>query len=150
MSILPSLSGCWLLSRSTDDGVSMAGSASFVPKGAGRFDYLEEGRLTLPGGGVLDASRRYVFAERPEGFAVYFAEVPLRLFHDVVLRQRGEFLIGDGIHHCGADRYRSTYRICPGGPFLIEHQVDGPRKRYTIVTRYTRAAEEVALATPPA
>ncbi|HVC52172.1 MAG TPA: DUF6314 family protein [Stellaceae bacterium] len=139
-----SLTGSWLLDRAIDDGSSMVGGATIVPRSGGGFGYREQGRLTLPGGQVLDGERRYIFVEEVRGFAVLFAEAPPRLFHRVALRRERTNFIGTATHLCGADRYDSRYAFGPGGGFVIEHRVSGPRKRYTIVTRYSRSGSPAA------
>jgi Family of unknown function (DUF6314) len=136
--LLPSLSGNWLLARDIDDGSSMVGAATIRPRRDGGFGYCEQGRLTLPGGRVFDASRRYIFLEADGGFAVLFAETPPRLFHRIALCCDGPDLVGAATHFCDADRYDSRYEFRPGGGFVVEHRVSGPRKRYVILTRYSR------------
>jgi hypothetical protein len=139
--ILASLTGKWCLRRSIDNGASMAGTASFVDLGGGRFDYREQGQLRLPDGQCIDAERRYVFAEQANGFSVWFAETPPRLFHCVVLSRAGPRLIGEATHLCGYDRYDSHYEFDADGTFAIRHAVSGPRKQYDITTRYRRAVQ---------
>lgn len=117
----------------------MLGTATLVARADGRFDYREQGRLTLAGGHILDAARRYVFAAEPRGFAVLFAETPPRLFHRVALEETASGLAGTGSHRCGDDRYDSRYEFSADGSFTVRHAVIGPRKRYTMTTRYTRA-----------
>lgn len=138
--LLASLAGMWLLSRSIDDGSSMAGTATITPRGAGQFDYHERGQLRPPDGRTLDAERRYIFAEEADDFAVFFAENPPRLFHRIALHHEGPNLVGAATHLCAADRYDSRYAFHPDGSFVTEHRVHGPRKRYTIVTRYARVS----------
>jgi hypothetical protein len=138
--VLTCLSGKWFLRRSIDNGASMTGTASFADLGAGRLDYREQGQLRLPDGQYIDAERRYVFAEHADGFSVWFAETPPRLFHRVVLSHVGSGVVGDTTHLCGDDRYDSRYEFDADGSFAIRHAVRGPAKRYDITTRYRREA----------
>jgi Family of unknown function (DUF6314) len=138
MSLLGSLTGSWLLRRSIDNGVSMSGTATIVSLDDGRFAYHERGWLRLPGGQEIDAERRHLFDERDDGFSVFFAESPPRLFHRVVLDRSGSSFVGEGSHLCSEDRYDSRYRFDGDNSFTIEHAVAGPRKRYKIQTRYSR------------
>jgi len=135
---LVSLVGSWSLVRTADNGVSMTGIATVARRGADAFDYHEGGALVLPGGQILAAERRYLFAATENGFAVFFAETPRRLFHRVAVIPVGANLIGDATHLCGDDRYDSRYEFRAVGEFLIAHRVRGPRKRYDMVTRYSR------------
>lgn len=116
----------------------MTGTATFTPRGAERFDYLEHGQFHLLDGRTLDAQRRYIFAERDGGFAVLFAEDPPRLFHNVALARSGPNLVGSATHRCADDSYDSRYEFRDDGSFIVEHRVRGPRKRYVMLTRYSR------------
>src|ERR1700761_1156413 len=128
MGVIKALVGTWELLRSIDNGASMTGAASFADLGGGRLDYREQGQLRLPDGQCVDAERRYVFEEHADGFSVWFAETPLRLFHRVALSQTGPNLTGNAIHLCGDDRYGSRYAFNADGSFVIAHDVSGPRK----------------------
>ena len=139
MSLVTTLIGPWSLRRLIDNGASMTGTASLADIGGGRFDYCEQGQLRLPDGHAIDAERRYVFEEHADGFSVWFAETPPRLFHRIVLRQVAVGLIGNASHRCGADRYDSRYEFRADGSFIIAHTVSGPLKAYAMETRYVRA-----------
>jgi hypothetical protein len=140
VSVLRAITGSWLLRRSIDNGASMNGVALFTDLGAGRLDYREHGQLRLPDGQVIDAERHYIFTDDADGFSVWFAETPPRLFHRVVLSHVGPSLIGEATHICGDDRYDSRYEFHADGTFAIRHAVRGPRKHYDITTRYRREA----------
>lgn len=135
---LGSLSGVWLLRRSVDNGATMTGKATFLLRGDGRFDYMENGRLTLANGQTFDSERRYVFEENSGGFVVWFSETPLRLFHRVVLRRHRDCPIGTAVHLCGEDHYDSRYEFSSEDSFVVRHRVRGPRKGYLMETVYTR------------
>ena len=105
----------------------------------GRFDYREQGKLSLAGGQSLDAERHYILTEEIDGFAVLFAETPPRLFHRITLEETASGLAGAGSHLCGADRYDSRYEFRADGSFIIAHTILGPRKAYAMETRYVRA-----------
>jgi hypothetical protein len=116
----------------------MIGTATFTGRGRGRFDYAERGELKLTNGRRLDAERHYLLEETADGFTVWFAEAPPRLFHRIALRWTGQALVGAGQHLCGDDRYDSRYAFCADGSFSVHHAVAGPRKDYAIETRYRR------------
>ena len=118
----------------------MTGRAVITDKNDGQFGYREQGQLRLSDGRLIDAERCYIFAEDAAGFRVLFSESPPRLFHRIALSRVGPNLIGDGIHLCGDDRYDSRYEFRVDGSFIVRHGVVGPRKRYTIETRYCRQA----------
>jgi hypothetical protein len=132
------LTGEWSLTRTIDGGVSMNGAAAIGPRGDGSFDYSEQCRFQLADGRIIDGERRYIFEPSGDGFTALFAEAPPRLFHHVVLTRIGRSFAGSGVHLCGDDRYDSRYEFRADGSFVIEHAVNGPRKRYTIHTTYTR------------
>lgn len=137
--VFGALPGAWSLARRISDGTAMAGTAVFAPAVDGDgLAYREQGSLRLVGGEVFQAERRYVFQPRPAGFAVFFAETPLRLFHEVALAAADRTLSGEAAHLCANDRYASRYAFHPDGSFSIRHVVSGPRKAYTLDTRYRR------------
>jgi len=138
MNFLEALVGSWELRRSIDNGATMTGRASFTDLRGGRLDYHEQGQLRLPDGQLIDAERRYVFEEHADGFSVWFAETPPRLFHRVVLGHGGSSLMGEATHLCGDDRYDGRYEFHSDGSFAVQHAVTGLRKRYSINTTYRR------------
>jgi hypothetical protein len=71
---------------------------------------------------------------------VFFPGEPRRLFHVVALEVALDgALVGEARHPCGPDMYFSAYRFSGDG-FTVTHRASGPRKNYTLVTSYTRAA----------
>jgi hypothetical protein len=136
--------GAWALNRRIEPDGSLTGTASFLPLPDGCFDYREEGELRL-GNGTFRAERCYLFEPRNDGFAVYFAGEPRRLFHEIVLHDDGGALVGEATHLCGADTYVSTYHF-GADSFTITHRVTGSRKNYTMTTLYTRASQQQAAA----
>ncbi len=133
------LAGAWEIARRIAPEGTLEGRAVFAPDGAGALAYREEGRLRLAGGFTAAAERNYVFQPRPTGFAVYFAETPPRLFHDVVLAAgRDGRLRGRARHLCVEDLYLTRYAFLPDGRFAVRHRVRGPRKAYRMTTWYRR------------
>lgn len=129
--------GTWALERRIDDQASMTGVATITRREDGMLEYTESGRLRLADGQEFDAGRRYIFRPHPDGLTVLFAEEPPRLFHHVGLAEESGVLRGDAIHVCGNDCYKSAYAFLPDGSFIIRHEVSGPRKNYSMHTRYT-------------
>ncbi len=143
--LLVSLEGAWTIARTIEPSGSLAGTARFARRPDGLIDYIERGELEFDGGRFA-TERRYLFEPRETGFAVFFPGEPRRLFHEVVLAPAADgAIVGAATHPCGPDMYFSTYRFAGDG-FTITHRANGPRKNYTLVTRYTRAAarEEAA------
>lgn len=136
--VLPALLGHWRLARSVSDGSRLIGRTTFERVTPDSLDYHEQGILTLASGESFEAFRRYVFQETASGFSVWFAETPLRLFHEIILQPEGSGWCGEAEHLCGADLYHSRYHFSGPEAFTIEHRVDGPRKGYTMITQYSR------------
>jgi len=148
--VLDGLAGRWSLERvvmgkDTNQGSmpqgSMRGFATFRRLDSGLVAYREEGRLKLPSGETFDAFRNYLYDRVPLGFAVFFAETPPRLFHEIRLQSTTiGTLIGEAAHLCGRDNYATRYVFQPDGSFVVHHDVSGPRKDYVMATEYRRIA----------
>ena len=124
-SLLATLEGTWSIVRTIEPGGSLAGTARFVRRPDGVFDYIERGTLELDGGRFA-TERRYLFEARETGFAVFFPGEPRRLFHEVVLAAAADgALVGAATHPCGPDMYFSAYRFAGDG-FTITHRASGP------------------------
>ncbi len=133
------LAGAWEIARRIEPEGTLDGRAVFAPDGAGGLVYREEGRLRLAGGFTAAAERSYLFQARPAGFAVYFAEFPPQLFHEVALTAaRDGRLHGRARHLCAEDLYLTRYAFLPDGRFVVRHRVRGPRKAYRMTTWYRR------------
>ena len=135
------LAGSWSFDRVIEGQGRMRGLATFTPLDKESLSYREQGRLRLQNGAELEAGREYVFRRTDRGFEVFFKETPLRLFHAVSLSaSEAGALSGEASHLCNLDHYRSTYTFRSDGSFVVRHVVSGPRKEYTMVTAYNRAA----------
>lgn len=133
------LNGRWRFERIIADLGIMRGLAFFVPGEGGETLYREEGLLQLKTGGDFTSNRNYVYSRRNDGFAVFFAETPRRLFHEVRLsRERCGRFSGTATHTCSKDFYETKYEFGPGSDFFIGHTVTGPRKNYSMRTHYAR------------
>ncbi|MDJ0945107.1 MAG: DUF6314 family protein [Kiloniellales bacterium] len=133
------LAGRWEIARRIEPGGGLEGSAVFAPDGAGGLAYREAGELRLANGVTVAAERCYLYRPRPDGFAVYFAEMPPRLFHEIALTaDRRGWRRGRARHLCAADLYLTRYAFLPDGRFVLRHRVRGPRKAYRITTWYRR------------
>jgi len=143
--LLAQLCGLWSISRKVSGQASLNGNAQFTPALDGEFLYREKGVLRLHNGDEFNAERGYVFRGNDGGFAVFFDEMPRRLFHEVTLRKSthpSELIYGgDAVHLCGQDIYASSYHFKKDGTFFIRHDVTGPRKEYVMTTNYVRLLE---------
>jgi Family of unknown function (DUF6314) len=135
---LAALVGAWALDRHIEGVAAMSGTAVFEAGESGWLAYREAGWMRLTSGQSFHAERRYLFQPRSNGFAVFFAETPPRLFHEVVLSEERGLMSGEAVHRCSQDLYRSRYAFRADGTFSIHHSVSGPRKSYRLDTLYRR------------
>ncbi|MBR1092106.1 hypothetical protein JQ621_32060 [Bradyrhizobium manausense] len=143
--VMARLAGAWSFERAIEGQGCMQGLATFTPLDSKSLAYREQGRLRLRNGTELEASREYVFRRTERGFEVLFKETPLRPFHAISLSaSEAGALNGRASHLCNLDHYQSTYTFRSDGSFVIRHVVSGPRKNYTMVTAYDRAAPVAA------
>jgi hypothetical protein len=139
--VMTRLAGSWSFDRVIEGHGRMRGLATFTPMDATNLAYREQGRLRLQNGAELEAEREYVFRRTDRGFEAFFKETPLRLFHAISLSASGAGAVsGEASHLCNLDHYQSTYTFHADDSFVIRHVVSGPRKDYTMVTTYSRAA----------
>jgi len=133
------LIGGWRFERTVTDGNAMSGTARFEPESDGTLRYREEGLLTLRDrtGPPLHFSRGYFYRFAGAALTILFDEPTPRLFEEIALSGDAANWQGTGFHPCGHDRYRSRYALDHDG-FHTVHHVQGPRKSYSIETRYTR------------
>jgi len=126
--------GTWQLRRTITDRLGpegrFSGQALFEPV-AGGLALREVGRLAM-GGQEFAATRQYRWLARGQGVDVQFGDG--RFFHHFSLGPRAE-----AGHDCAPDRYDVAYdfSLWPGA-WQATWQVRGPRKDYTMVSRYTR------------
>ena len=94
--------------------------------------YEEAGRLQMGQGAVMTATRRYHWAFRDGLVVVTFADHgPFHSFQPGVS--------GAGTDHsCGSDLYRVKYGFSEWPVWTAVWQVSGPRKEYSLDSRYWR------------
>lgn len=125
--------GDWRVARVVHDlagarRASFAGRCRFVPDGDGLLS--EERGVLRHEGARLAASRRTLW-RFPGGGRVAVLYPDGRPFHVFPLAAP------HAVHLCGADRYEVAYAFEEGRWFSL-WTVRGPRKRYRMLTRYTR------------
>ncbi|MCT4558910.1 MAG: DUF6314 family protein [Pelagimonas sp.] len=120
--------GDWHLTREIQHGdgaqASFEGQARWIAD-AGGADYRESGQLQMPGQGAFQAERRYRW---DADLRVFFDDG--RFFHSVPP------LGGDSAHWCDPDQYDATYAFCDWPNWSCRWRVRGPRKDYTMTSRY--------------
>ncbi|WP_118134038.1 DUF6314 family protein [Oceanicella sp. SM1341] len=129
--------GHWRVDRHVHDLDSartgrFEGRASFSPVPGGLL-YEEDGTLSLAGL-TMRATRRYIY-RFPGGdeVQVYFEDG--RFFHAFEADARR----AEALHLCPPDRYEVAYVFGPDPDrWQCEWRVEGPRKDYRLVTRYSR------------
>ena len=99
------------------------GAAQWRPDGDGAL-YVETGELVLPSGRFA-ATRRYRWGR---DLSVWFDDG--RFFHKVPADG------GDAAHWCDPDQYDVHYDFADWPNWQVRWQVRGPRKDYTMVSRY--------------
>lgn len=126
--------GNWKIDRAIDDRLSgqegrFEGHARFVREGD-ILRYREEGLLSLGGGPPMTAVREYLWRDAAGRIVVDHGDG--RVFHD--------FDPAEPVarHLCGPDEYRVTYDFHGWPDWSAEWKVIGPRKDYTMISRYSR------------
>lgn len=139
------LIGAWRLSRRVrpDQGpmARLDGEARVAPE-AGGLRYREAGLLRLPGHAPMTAGRSYLWRVVPGGIAVAFEDG--RPFHVIDIAQARP----EACHQCGADHYAVRYDLAGWPRWSSRWRVEGPRKAYTMVSRYAPLAGGEAIGHP--
>lgn len=108
------------------------GVATLSPQGDTDLHYSESGQIQMAQGPVMTAERRYRWAFGDGLVVVSFDDG--RPFHSFA-----PGVSGDGTDHlCGADLYRVTYGFAQWPVWTAVWQGSGPRKDYTLDSRYWR------------
>ena len=106
----------------------LAGQAAFTRCAAG-LRYAEDGVLRMDNAADLTARQSYIWVEDTAGLAVQFSDG--RPFHRLETAAQ---------HFCAPDAYRVQYEFSAWPQWMATWRVTGPRKDYTSVTHYVRAA----------
>lgn len=133
---LASFEGRWRVARNVTDHADgpdarFEGEAVFLADGQG-LTYEETGKLTLAGLRPVVATRAYLWRDAGPGrIAILFPDG--RPFHAFALAPAAE-----DAHFCDPDRYCVAYDFARWPDWSATWQVTGPRKNYTLVSRYAR------------
>ncbi len=135
---LGAFEGDWTIERAIEDVHAarlgrFSGRATFRPAAAGGLAYREEGTLTLGDGPAMQATRDYHWRDGGGGIIeVRFGDG--RFFHRFLPEEAAP---GD-VHQCDPDLYRVRYDFARWPMWRAEWRVTGPRKDYSMVSRYRR------------
>ncbi len=137
MSFVPQLydfAGKWTIGRLIEDRLSgqdgrFEGRAVFRPDG-GALAYREEGRLALGTRPAMVATRDYLWREEAGRIVVAYGDG--RPFHDFDPARP------EARHACPPDDYRVRYDFSRWPDWVAVWTVSGPRKDYTMTSRYSR------------
>lgn len=138
MESLGGLVGDWIFERDVTNHGSMTGKASVLPFDERYFLYSESGTFRLRSGDLLQFSKQYLFEPGDSRLSVWFYESPPRIFQLFHLTRHDDALSGRASHHCGNDRYDGEYLFKLPYLFGQVQHVSGPRKNYSIITKYRR------------
>ena len=133
--VFSALAGTWELSRTVGEW-NFHGSAVFCAQGPDELRYEENGILSKQGTPDIAASKRYIYQYETDRIAIYFDELPARIFEILDLKRapNGTWE-AEAEHACDPDHYTSRYAFGPD-TILITHVVRGPRKDYEMVSNY--------------
>lgn len=131
------LTGGWHLTRQIEDRragqrLSFSGIARFDANAPAALLYSETGTLNTGHGGAVEATQRHRWTFTDDGAAVAFADG--RPFHRVTLEGQH----AADLHQCPPDLYHVTYDFNAPDEWHAIWTVHGPRKDYTLNSRYTR------------
>jgi hypothetical protein len=140
--------GTWRLRRRIVDRragtvARLTGTCRFHAEDGGAIQ-REEGRLSLPGGTVLTATRTYLWHEAGGRLAVRFVDG--RAFHDF----DAALIAPEATHPCGDDLYRVRYGFGRWPVWRAVWCVVGPRKDLVVASVLAPLAPAVATGQNPA
>ncbi|MCV2868356.1 DUF6314 family protein [Defluviimonas sp. WL0002] len=119
-----------IVDRRADLRGRFEGTATFAPAGD-HLRYSEEGCLAFGASPPVKAERQYLWSEQDGRILVAFADG--RPFHDFAPDDPG------ASHFCAPDDYVVRYDFTNWPDWSAEWTVRGPRKDYTMTSRYSPA-----------
>lgn len=128
--------GLWHIRREIADRHSgqtglFAGRATLLPDAKGLV-YSETGQLSLGDQPPMSATRRYLWQDLGHGAAIHFEDG--RPFHVLPFNTAAP----QARHDCPPDDYRVRYDFNAWPDWEAVWTVRGPRKDYTMTSRYAR------------
>ena len=132
------LAGEWQLEREISSGETFAGKALFSANASGSMALTESGALILESGDEVSASRKWIWSLSNHELLIEFAESPPRPYHLIPLQPSNNGWQGKAEHLCIEDNYDGEYFLSDD-LLLVSQKIKGPKKDYSITSRYTRA-----------
>ncbi|KAF2069404.1 hypothetical protein CYY_009278 [Polysphondylium violaceum] len=137
-------SGFFSSSDSSNKCMTVNGSATFSPligenntTVQDAYQYSEEGVLRQPDGQSFNVSQKYIYKLKDDIISVYFDEKPERILHTLEFKDSSlSSQVATGHHLCGCDTYDATFHFTSPQEFKIIYTVNGPKKAYTMTTKY--------------
>jgi hypothetical protein len=115
------------------------GKATFEKIDEKSLSYREEGRLQTEKS-FVDFYRNYIYILRENVLDVIHGEGPQQgqLYQSYQMAHDCASLIPISNHFCDPDTYEAQYQLTDKNTFDLVTKVTGPKKGYTISTRFTR------------
>jgi len=137
-SVFENLVGEWCLEREVSTGESLQGAAVFTAVSKLSLLMHEEGELQLQSGMFIHATRDwYWHLHKTDELSVTYDEMRLQNYHSMRMSFRVDEWLGNAEHLCGEDIYSGSYAFwCDR--FKIHQRVKGPKKNYSIISRYRK------------
>lgn len=134
---LDDFAGVWTLTRRIEDHLTCTmsqfdGLARLTPCDGG-LSYAEEGILLMPGQPPIRAERRYLWIKKDAEVAVFFEDG--RPFHSFL----PDADTAKAAHWCDPDQYDVSYDFGAWPQWSCAWRVGGPRKNYTLISRFAPA-----------
>ncbi|MFS4439020.1 DUF6314 family protein [Paracoccaceae bacterium GXU_MW_L88] len=123
--------GSWHLAREVSTGARFEGEAVITETPFGAI-YREDGMLAMDGQTPIRATRHLRWHREEDAIAVYFEDG--RFFH----RFNPDADAPEARHLCDPDIYDVVYCFAKWPSWKSTWTVQGPRKSYTMISRYSR------------
>ena len=137
--VLSYFQGDWKLHRVISGFGEMAGQATFRLNSGNdpRLDYKEAVMLPSVGEQKANAFREYEYRMTDAGFDIFFSDGATKdqLFLSFVFAQASTLT---SHHLCIKDHYNAEFVFLSDNEFELSFSVVGPKKDYSIQTRFTR------------
>lgn len=134
------LEGEWRLTREMGDLGTFTGHAVFQARAPDVLRYREDGALQQTSGLRLPGYREFEYRLDADQIAIHFVEAHRRGALYVMLQFTGaeDSCHAQATHVCPPDTYRHSMSWQAENAFSTVVDVTGPRKSYTLVTRYRK------------
>ncbi|MEM9331751.1 MAG: DUF6314 family protein [Pseudomonadota bacterium] len=131
------LIGEWKISRKVSTGEQFEGTLLVSSLSQGALLFEEVGHLQIPNGGLISASRRWIWVFEQSHLQIFFDEKPKRLYHAFEPDFSDGAWRGEAHHDCAPDIYIGKYELLED-LIVIHQEIRGPKKEYEICSEYRR------------